>query len=64
MHKEEFGRELLTEREAASRLRCSRMSLFRWRRSGSLGHFRLGARVYYSPEHLTAFLSRSERKAA
>ncbi|MBA3353099.1 MAG: recombinase family protein [Blastocatellia bacterium] len=54
---------LLSEVEAAKFLGISKMNLFRKRRGGGVGHFRVGVRVLYSKEkHLIPFLEKCERQ--
>lgn len=50
----------IDEREAASILKLSVMTLKRARKSGDLEFFRVGRRILYSQEHLKNFLSRNE----
>ena len=40
-----------------------RMTLWRWRRRGLLGYYRIGNRIEYGEHHLRDFLARCERKA-
>jgi excisionase family DNA binding protein len=54
--------ETLTESEAARMLGVSKITLQRLRNRGEISHFRIGARVLYSPEHLKDYLADVERK--
>ncbi len=54
---------LLSEKEAATLLGVSRITLLRARMAGRIGAYRIGARVLYSEEkHLRPFLESCERK--
>jgi excisionase family DNA binding protein len=55
-------KRLLNEKQAAARLGVSRMTLFRLRRQKAIGHFRIGARVFYSLDHVSDYLISVERK--
>lgn len=56
---------LLSEAEAAKFLGISKMTLLRKRKSGTIGHFRIGFRVLYSKgAHLTPFLQNCEKGQA
>lgn len=52
---------LLSEKQAASRLGIARITLLRAREAGRIRFFRIGTRVLYSAEHLTEFLNNCER---
>jgi hypothetical protein len=53
-----------TEAEAARKLGFkNRLTLWRWRRRGLIGFYRVGQRVFYGDHHLREFLARCERKA-
>jgi excisionase family DNA binding protein len=54
--------ETLTEVEAARMLGISKITLQRLRHRGEISHFRIGARVLYSPQHLKDYLTGVERK--
>ena len=59
--------ELFTVREAADRLRVSRSTLQRMRRTGQLGFVTVGTgrrrpRVRFTEEHLREFLIRAEHR--
>lgn len=54
--------ETLTESAAAQMLGVSKITLQRLRNRGEISHFRIGARVLYSPEHLKDYLAAVERK--
>jgi excisionase family DNA binding protein len=54
--------ETLTEAEAARMLGVSKITLQRLRNRGEISHFRIGARVLYSPTHIQDYLSSVERK--
>lgn len=41
----------------------NRLTLWRWRRRGLLGYYRIGNRIEYGEHHLREFLARCERKA-
>jgi excisionase family DNA binding protein len=56
------GVETLTETAAAQVLGVARITLQRLRKRGEISHFRIGARVLYSPEHLKDYLADVERK--
>jgi excisionase family DNA binding protein len=58
------GQLTYTERSAAKRLGVSYMTLFRMRRAGQIGFFRVGSRVLYDDRCLTEFLERHRRQAA
>jgi len=47
---------LLTDREVGPRLRLHKTKLSRLRKSGRLGHYLIGKRVYYSQDQITDFL--------
>lgn len=47
--------ELLTPKEAASFLKCSRSSIYEWVRQGRLRCLRVGARLRFRREDLLAF---------
>lgn len=54
---------MLSEKEAASWLGVSRITLLRARMAGKVGFYRIGVRVLYSTdEHLRPFLAACERK--
>jgi excisionase family DNA binding protein len=55
--------ETLTETTAAQVLGVAKITLQRLRKRGEISHFRIGARVLYSTEHLKDFLNRVERKS-
>jgi excisionase family DNA binding protein len=48
---------LLSEKQAAKRLGIARITLLRERKAGHIRFFRIGTRVLYCAEHLTAFLN-------
>ncbi|HEX8198567.1 MAG TPA: helix-turn-helix domain-containing protein [Pyrinomonadaceae bacterium] len=55
---------LLNEKQAATFLNISRMTLLRKRQSGEIKFFRIGFRVLYSKEkHLLPFLERCQNIA-
>jgi hypothetical protein len=41
----------------------NRITLWRWRRRGLLGFYRIGNKIYYGDSHISQFLARCERKA-
>jgi hypothetical protein len=41
----------------------NRLTLWRWRRRGLIGFYRIGNRIYYGDSHIRAFLARCEHKA-
>lgn len=53
----------LSEREAASRLGVSRLTLWRARQRGEIAFLRIGRRVLYSESHIKDFEQRHERAA-
>jgi excisionase family DNA binding protein len=55
--------ETLTESAAARMLGVSKITLQRLRNRGEISHFRIGARVLYSPKHIQDYLSSVEQKA-
>ncbi len=55
---------LLTEREAAERLRRSIDTIRRERRRGRIGYTRIGRRVFYTDAQLLHYLERQETKPA
>lgn len=55
--------QIFTEAEALRVMRVSRATLFRARRRGEIGYFRIGSRVIYSKDHILAFMMKSERAA-
>ncbi len=58
-----IGKGMLSEKEAASWLGVSRITLLRARMAGNVGFYRIGVRVLYSiDEHLHPFLEACERK--
>lgn len=52
---------LLSEKQAASRLGIARITLLRAREAGRVKFFRIGTRVLYCEEQLTEFLTSCER---
>jgi len=54
--------KLYSEREAATKLGVSRITLLRMRQAGRVGFYRIGTRVLYGDEHLQSFLVKCERK--
>jgi excisionase family DNA binding protein len=56
--------DILTEAEAAQKLRMSVKTLKRRRSAGQIGHIRDGRRVLYRPEHLNAYLDAVEVAAS
>jgi len=52
---------LLSEKQAAKRLGVARITLLRAREAGRIRFFRIGTRVLYCAEQLTAFLNACER---
>lgn len=52
---------LLSEKQAAKRLGVARITLLRAREAGRVRFFRIGTRVLYCAEQLTAFLESCER---
>jgi excisionase family DNA binding protein len=58
----ELPERLYSERDTAERLGCARMTLFRWRQEGRIGHYRIGSRIFYGSHHLTVFLESVERQ--
>lgn len=60
---EDVEKCMLSEKEAASWLGVSRVTLLRARMAGKVGFYRIGVRVLYGiDEHLRPFLSACERK--
>lgn len=53
----------LTDREVQQLTGLHRDTLLEARRDGRLGHYKIGSRVLYSPEHVAAFLALYERPA-
>jgi len=52
-----------TENEAAKLLGFkTRLTLWRWRRRGMIGFYKVGNRVFYGDHHLRDFLARCERR--
>jgi hypothetical protein len=41
----------------------NRLTLWRWRRRGLIGFYRIGNWIYYGDSHISQFLARCERKA-
>jgi hypothetical protein len=58
------GKLTFTERNAAKRLGISYMTLFRRRKAGEIGFFRIGSRVVYDDRCLIEFLERHKQEAA
>jgi excisionase family DNA binding protein len=56
------GVETLAETAAAQVLGVAKITLQRLRKRGKISHFRIGARVLYSPEQLKDYLADVERK--
>ena len=54
---------LLSEKQAASRLGIARITLLRAREAGRIKFFRIGTRVLYSETQLIEFLNGCERNA-
>src|SRR5215471_167288 len=54
---------LLSEKQAASRLGVARITLLRAREAGRIRFFRIGTRVLYCEEQLIQFLKSCERNA-
>jgi len=54
--------ELLSEADAARRCGVSRITLFRMRKAGKIGFYRIGARVLFSESHMSDFLNKVERR--
>jgi excisionase family DNA binding protein len=54
---------LLSEKQAAKRLGVARITLLRAREAGRIRFFRIGTRVLYCAEQLTAFLESCERNS-
>ena len=53
-----------TESETMRKLDIkNRITLWRWRRKGWLGFYRIGNKIYYGDSHISQFLARCERKA-
>jgi excisionase family DNA binding protein len=52
---------LLSEKQAATRLGVARITLLRAREAGRIRFFRIGTRVLYSYEQLSEFLRGCER---
>ncbi len=57
----EIGNELLTDREAASYLRSSQVTLWRLRRDGILPFHRVASKILYRRSDLENFLARNQR---
>jgi excisionase family DNA binding protein len=55
---------LLSEAEAADRLGIDKSTLCRLRQRQAIGYFRVGGRILFSEEHITAFLEAVEHKPA
>ena len=53
--------KVFSKGEVAELLRCSPMTVHRLVRDKKLGHYRVGARVLISAQHLEGFLARCER---
>ncbi|HEX2581770.1 MAG TPA: hypothetical protein VHL08_07330 [Dongiaceae bacterium] len=54
--------ELLSEREAAGRIRIKYCALRAERIKGNIGYIRIGARIYYLAEQLAEYLTRQSIK--
>jgi excisionase family DNA binding protein len=53
----------ITEEEFAKVVGISRITAWRLRRAGKLAHYKVGARVLYSPKHIEEFLASCEKRA-
>lgn len=53
---------LLSEVEAARRCGISRLTLFRARKAGRIGFYRIGRRILFSETHISDFLNVAEVK--
>jgi len=52
-----------TEDEAAQKLGFkTRVTLWRWRRRGMIGFYRVGNRIFYGDHHLRDFMAKCERR--
>jgi excisionase family DNA binding protein len=62
----DIGKEklLLTEAELVNQLGLNRTTIWRARKSGKLGHYKLGGRVLYSAAQVNEFLTAHEKKAS
>ncbi len=58
-----MSEKLLSAREAAEHLSISRATLSRLVSRGSIGHYRIGDRLLFSPTHIAAYLASVERPA-
>ena len=55
--------KLYSESEAATLLKLKdRTALWKLRRSGGIGHYVIGRRVYYGESHIKEFLEKCERR--
>lgn len=59
--KETKDLKVFSKSEVAELLKCSPMTVHRLLRDKKLGHYRVGARVLISAQHLKMFLARCER---
>jgi excisionase family DNA binding protein len=57
---DELPMKLFDPKELGLRLRVSASTIFRWRRDGLIGFFRLGNRVAFSEAHIKEFLKNHE----
>lgn len=64
MNEDQNGHNLMSEKQAASRLGISRITLLRAREAGRIRFFRIGTRVLYNQEQLNDFLAGCERKGS
>jgi len=55
--------KLLSAREAIAKLGISRPTLSRLQQKGSIGHYRIGVRVFFSERHISEFLAAHEQPA-
>jgi excisionase family DNA binding protein len=57
---DELPVKLFDPKELGLRLSVSASTIFRWRRDGLIGFFRLGNRIAFSEEHVRQFLKNHE----
>jgi len=57
------AKQTMSEAEFCRVVGISRTTAWQLRKQGRLPYYRLGAKILYSPEHVTEFLTSIERKA-